>query len=162
MRRVSHLLLDVLTAVTTRSAVFWIVTPWGSDILWRFGGAYDFNLQCRTVSQARSQQKQEASSRFKSHIYVCRYIKLHRNKSHIFCRYIKLHLTTSHIFFFCRHISSQSTYSLITHFTIIQMHMISAQANMISVSYEMRQVISYFMTYFIYFTSCINIIPLQW
>jgi hypothetical protein len=47
---------EVLTSVTTKNTVFWVVTPCSSEIAPRFGGTYLFHLQGRKVSQARNQQ----------------------------------------------------------------------------------------------------------
>jgi hypothetical protein len=53
--------VEVLTAVTVKSAVFWVVTPCSSERTQRFGGIYLLNLQGRRVRHARNQQKQTAS-----------------------------------------------------------------------------------------------------
>jgi hypothetical protein len=53
-----------LTAVTVKSALFWIETPYSSKNARRFGGTYLLRLQCRRVSQARKKQNADDNKNF--------------------------------------------------------------------------------------------------
>jgi hypothetical protein len=53
---------EVLTAVTMKSTVLWVVTTWISEKFqhFHFRGTYFLHLQGQRISQAKDQQKQEA------------------------------------------------------------------------------------------------------
>jgi hypothetical protein len=52
---------DGLTAVTLKSAVFWVLTPFSLERAWYFGGIYFLQRQSRRVNHERNRQKAEPS-----------------------------------------------------------------------------------------------------
>jgi hypothetical protein len=56
---------EVITAVSTKSTVFWVVTKCSTiEVYWRFGGQHWFHFQGQRIRKANNQQKDLVSNIF--------------------------------------------------------------------------------------------------